>query len=304
MKYRFIIQLLTGIAFVAHAQETTPLPLYTHGIPNAKSIPADYVEVADRSVAKMVTIPTLTPFFAPKDKANGTAVIICPGGGYSNVVIGREGYSIAQKFNEIGVTAFVLKYRLPDSRIMTDKSIGPLQDAQRAIQLVREHAGEWGLQPDKIGIIGFSAGGHLASTAGTHFERAVIDNPNHVNLRPDFMLLLYPVITFGQYAHPGSVQRLIGPDPDSAHINRYSNEKQITANTPPTFIVHAQDDKVVPVQNSLLFYDALVKAGVKGEMHIYQNGGHGFDLHNRSTKDEWFDRCINWLTANGFLKNQ
>ncbi|SHN36362.1 alpha/beta hydrolase [Chitinophaga sp. CF418] len=305
MKQPVIITfLLTGLLYAAHAQETAPIPLYTGNIPGSKPAPTDYVEQSDRQAAKMVTKPTLTPFFAPKEKATGVAVIVIPGGGYSNVVVGREGYRIAEKFNEAGITAFVLKYRLPDDRIMKDKSTGPLQDAQRAMQIVREHAAEWGLQADKIGIIGFSAGGHLASTAGTHFEQAVIDNPKHINLRPDFMMLLYPVISFGEYAHAGSRQRLLGENADSAHIQLYSNEMQVTANTPVTFIVHAQDDRTVPVQNSLLFYEALVKAGVKAEMHIYQNGGHGFDLHNQSTKDEWFDRCMNWMAANGLLKGE
>ena len=303
---QFIITfLLTGLLYTTvQAQEAAPIPLYTGSIPGSKPAPAEYAEQSDRKAAKMVTIPTLTPFFAPKEKATGVAVIVCPGGGYGNVVVGREGYGIAEKFNEAGITAFVLKYRLPDDRIMKDKSTGPLQDVQRAMQIVREHAAEWGLQADKIGIIGFSAGGHLASTAGTHFEQAVVDNPKHINLRPDFMMLLYPVISFGQYAHAGSRQRLLGENADSVHIRLYSNETQVTANTPVTFIVHAQDDKVVPVQNSLLFYEALVSAGVKAEMHIYQNGGHGFDLHNKSTKDEWFDRCINWMTANGLLKGE
>lgn len=302
MKQFLITCMLSAIMYGVHAQEAAPIPLYPRGIPNSRTAPADYREDTDSTRAIRVTSPTLTPFFPPKDKANGVAVIICPGGGYGSVVIGREGYRIARRFNEAGITAFVLKYRLPDSRIMPDKSKGPLQDAQRAMQLVREHAAEWGLQPDKTGIIGFSAGGHLASTVGTHFARPVIDNPRHANLRPDFMMLIYPVITFGEYAHAGSRKALVGPDADSALINLYSNEKQVTAATPPTFIVHAEDDKVVPVQNSLLFYNALVNAGVKAEMHVYQNGGHGFDLHNKTTKDDWFGRCLHWMQANGWIK--
>ena len=302
MKHILITSILSILLYSANAQEAAPIPLYPDGVPNSKTAPADYKEDADRTRARMVTAPTLTPFFPPKDKANGVAVIICPGGGYGNVVIGREGYSVAQRFNEAGITAFVLKYRLPDSRIMPDKSKGPLQDAQRAMQIVREHAQEWGLQPDKTGIIGFSAGGHLASTVGTHFLHPVIDNPQHANLRPDFMILIYPVITFGEYAHAGSRKALVGPDADSSMINLYSNEKQVTASTPPTFMVHAQDDKVVPVQNSLMFYTALVNAGVKAEMHVYQNGGHGFDLHNKTTKDDWFGRCLHWMQANGWIK--
>lgn len=299
--------MLMNIATKLAAQGMQPMPLYPDGVPGAKTPPADYAEKAatrkdGQTLISMVTKPELIPFFPPAEKAVGTAVVICPGGGYGNLVIGREGYEIAKKFNEIGVAAFVLKYRLPDSRIMTDKSIGPLQDAQSAVKMVRDHAAEWKIRPDRIGIIGFSAGGHLASTAGTHFDRGVISNPRNTTLRPDFMILIYPVISFGEKAHAGSVKNLIGPDADSAYIRLYSNQQQVTAATPPTFLLHAQDDKVVPVQNSLMFYEALLNAGVKAELHLYQNGGHGFGLHNKTTQDQWFDRCVHWLDANGLLK--
>jgi acetyl esterase/lipase len=308
MRHTICFILAIGMATSLFAQSGQPLPLYPHAVPGAKT-PADgYAETATprkdgETLVRMVTQPTLTPFFPPKEKANGTAVVICPGGGYGNLVIGREGYAIAKRFNEAGVAAFVLKYRLPSDRIMADKSIGPLQDAQSAIKMVRDHAAEWKIQPNRIGIIGFSAGGHLASTAGTHFNRTLIDNPQNTSLRPDFMILIYPVISFGEYAHAGSVKNLIGPDADSAHIRLYTNQLQVTAATPPTFLLHAQDDKVVPVQNSLMFYEALLKAGVKAEMHLYQSGGHGFGLHNKSTRDEWFDRCTHWMEVNGLLTN-
>lgn len=302
MKKWILLCMLTTAGYYAGAQQGKPIPLYPEGVPNSITAPADYVEVSDSTRAKMVTTPTLIPFFPPKDKATGAAVIVCPGGGYGSVVIGREGYAIARRFNEAGIAAFVVKYRLPDSRIMKDRSIGPLQDAQRALQLVREHAAEWGLQADKTGIIGFSAGGHLASTVGTHFATPVIPNKTQANLRPDFMILIYPVISFTAHAHAGSRKALIGEAADSQLVRRYSNELQVTAATPPTFLVHAQDDKVVPVQNSLLFYNALVNAGVKAEMHLYQNGGHGFDLHNKTTSDDWFERCLHWMQANGWIK--
>ena len=297
----FILMIATAAAY----SQEKPIPLYPKGIPNSKPTPAAYIEKTDqRSWIDHVSQPTLTPYFLPKDKANGAAVIVIPGGGYSGLASGHEGLAIAQEFNKIGVTAFVLKYRLPSDDIMQDKSIGPLQDAQTAIMIVRKRAAEWGIDPNKIGIIGFSAGGHLASTAGTHFDKPVIENKEHISVRPDFMMLIYPVITFGEQAHVGSRENLIGKTPSASQIDLYSNEKQITPNTPPTFLVHAEDDKTVPVQNSLLFYDALLKNGVKAEMHLFQEGGHGFGLNNSKNKGKWFDWAANWLDENGFLKGK
>jgi len=283
------------------AQDAPSIPLYPNGIPNSKPAPATYVEKIVNGSGSMVTNPTITPYFPEKDKVNGTAIIVCPGGGYVHLSMIKEGADVAKKFAEIGVTAFVLTYRLPSDQIMTDKTIGPLQDAQRAIQLVRERAAEWGIDPAKVGIIGFSAGGHLASTAGTHFEKAVIDNPKNTSLRPDFMILMYPVITFGDLAHKGSRDNLVGKDASQTLIDLYSNEKQVTANTPITMLVQAEDDHTVPVQNSLMFYEALLKNNVKAEMLIYPNGGHGFGLNNKTTKDQWFNSATNWLDSNGLL---
>jgi acetyl esterase/lipase len=295
----FALMLMSTFTFA----QQKPIPLYPNGIPNSKKAPVTYVEVmgAD-SFASKVTVPVIIPFLAAKDNANGTAVVICPGGGYGGLSMENEGSSIARAFNKIGVSAFILKYRLPSDSIMIDKTIGPLQDAQRAIQMVRQNAAAWGINPNKVGIIGFSAGGHLASTAITHFNKAVIANKDNINLRPDFGILLYPVITFGPQAHVGSRENLIGKTPSQDLIDLYSNEKQVTANTPPTFLVQAEDDDVVPVQNSLMFYDALVQNKVKAEMHIYPAGGHGFGLNNRTTKDYWFDRLTNWMDENGWLK--
>jgi acetyl esterase/lipase len=213
----------------------------------------------------------------------------------------NEGSNIARAFNKIGVTAFVVKYRLPSDSIMVDKTIGPLQDAQQAVLMVRKNADKWGLKTDKIGIIGFSAGGHLASTAGTHFDKVVIVDKDNISVRPDFVMLLYPVISFGPMAHVGSRENLIGKTPTTDLVNLYSNEKQITSNTPPTFLVHAEDDDVVPVQNSLMFYDALLNAKVKAEMHLFQSGGHGFGLNNSKSKNKWMDWAKNWLEENGFI---
>lgn len=303
MKYTSLLLIVLCMAgSSAHSQTNQPLPLYPEGVPNSKPVPADYKEkVMQEDFVGQVTVPTLQPYFPEKGKATGTAVIICPGGGYAGLSMVKEGAEVAKRFAAIGVTAFVLKSRLPSDRIMVDKTIGPLQDAQRAIQIVRQRANEWGINTDKVGIAGFSAGGHLASTAGTHYEKAVIDNQEHTNLRPDFMVLLYPVITMGRYTHQGSKENLLGKNASQAAIDLYSNEKQVTANTPPTFLVQAEDDDVVPVQNAIMFYEAMVQAHVKGELHIYEKGGHGFGLHNPTTKDEWFDRCVNWL-RNDILK--
>ncbi|WP_245957811.1 alpha/beta hydrolase [Niabella yanshanensis] len=257
-----------------------------------------------RILVRNVTRPTLTAYLPAKDKTNGTAVIICPGGGYSYLVINREGSDVAEVFARNGVAAFVLKYRLPNDRIMRDKTIGPLQDAQQAMKLLRERASEWNININRIGIIGFSAGGHLASTASTHFTTAVTANEKGTSLRPDFSILVYPVISFGDsLSHKGSRRALLGKDTTSLPATRlYSNEQQITASTPPTFLLHSSDDKIVPVGNSIAYYQALIRAGVKAEMHIYSTGGHGYGLLNKTNKDDWFQRCMNWMQANQWLQ--
>jgi acetyl esterase/lipase len=307
LKLIFFISALISLTSMTYAQvppiftPSTGIKLYTDSVPNSIKAPANYVEKTENNRCSMVTDPELIPYFPEKGKANGTAIIICPGGGYARLSMDGEGTEVAKKFNEIGITAFVLKYRLPSDLIMIDKSIGPLQDAQRSIQLVRQRAAEWGINPAKVGIIGFSAGGHLASTAGTHFYTNVLPKKDTTSLRPDFMMLLYPVISFGEFAHKGSKDNLIGTDPKPDMVDLYSNEKQVKATTPITFIVQAEDDKTVPVQNSLMFYYALLANKIPAELHIYPHGGHGFGLHNKTTKDQWFDSATHWLDANGLL---
>ncbi|MFD2285827.1 alpha/beta hydrolase [Pedobacter petrophilus] len=280
--------------------------MYTSSIPGAKSSSViEKIETtADGKVQVTgVTVPTLTMYLPEKEKANGAAIIICPGGGYGFLAMSLEGYSSAQEFQKMGIAAFVLKYRLPNDNIMENKETGPLQDAQQAIKLIRSQAKKWNIDTAKVGVIGFSAGGHLASTLGTHFDRPVVPNLSSVSLRPNFMMLLYPVISFDQtIAHLGSRTKLIGNSPTAAMINTYSNETQVTPQTPPTFIVHASNDGWVKVDNSLIFYQALLKNKVPVEMHLYTKGGHGFGLNNNSTKDLWIDRCHNWLLASGFIK--
>jgi acetyl esterase/lipase len=300
MKTIVFTLMLMSLTMLTYAQEK-PIPLYPNGAPNSKPTPATYIEKNDKEWVTDVSIPTITPYLPEKGTANGTAIVIFPGGGYSGLSMENEGSSVAKAFNKFGVTAFVVKYRLPSDSIMVDKTIGPLQDAQQAVLMVRKHAAEWGIKPDKVGIIGFSAGGHLASTEGTHFNKLVIDDKENISVRPDFMVLLYPVITFGPMAHVGSRENLIGKNPLADQVTLYSNEKQVTANTPPTFLVHCEDDDVVPVQNTLMFYDALLASKVNAEMHIFEAGGHGFGLNNPKSKDKWIDWCRNWLDENGFL---
>lgn len=309
IKKKILFLLLsTHTIFMSQAQRE--IPLYNSTIPNSR--PAPDREKADSSgnvkrpgyyMLSLVSHPTLTLFLPPGDKANGSAIVICPGGGYSHLAMAHEGMEVARRLNEMGIAAFVLKYRLPSDETMIDKEIGPLQDAQRAIQLVRQHAADWGVDPKRVGIMGFSAGGHLASTAGTHFTRSLIENKEGISLRPDWMILGYPVISFSDsIGHRGSRDNLLGKHPAPAKILEYSNELQVTPNTPPTFLVHAGDDKTVPVANSLRFYEALVHSGVPSEMHVYPHGGHGFGLHNPTTRDEWMDRLTNWMDANGWLR--
>jgi len=282
------------------------IPLYEKEIPQSKPIVnREKSETGTDGIQRIskVSEPTLMVFLPPKEKANGTAVIICPGGGYGILAFSHEGTDVAKAFNQWGVTAFVLKYRLPDDSIMTQKENGPLMDAQRAIQLVRLNAAKWHISKNKIGIMGFSAGGHLASTAGTHFNTAVIPNIQNTSLRPDFMILLYPVISFtDSLAHMGSRTNLIGKNPTQEKINYYSNELQVTKQTPPTFLVHAKDDKAVKVQNSIAFYDALQKNGIPAEIHLYEQGGHGFGMNNKTSNDKWMDWMQVWMKRNEWVK--
>lgn len=290
------IGLVQLLAAQLYAQ--TEIALYPGRIPNA--IEAENQETIEKGVAKNVSKPTLTAFLPPAGTGNGAAVIVCPGGGYGVLVIDREGYRVAKELNKAGIAAFVLKYRLPSDRIMRDKAVGPLQDAQQAIKTVRERAKEWQIDPAKIGIMGFSAGGHLASTAGTHYDSTFIDNPQKTSLRPDFMVLVYPVISFeGKIGHKGSSANLLGATPSTGRINYFSNDLQVTASTPPAYLTHAGDDTVVPVSNSIRFYEALNAKGVAADMHIYSQGQHGYP--KTPSFDEWFGRCLHWMRTSGFI---
>lgn len=302
-KSAIVFAFLYSLSLMTSAQLT--LDLYSGEIPNSKPTKnEETTELRDGiTVVDKITKPTLTVFLPARETANGAAVIIFPGGGYWVNAISHEGTDVARKFNEMGVTAFVLKYRIPNESTMEKKELGPLQDAQQAIKRVRQNAAQWHIDPDRIGIMGFSAGGHLASTAGTHFNKSFIPNDDHVNLRPDFMMLIYPVISFqDSIAHLGSREQLIGKHPQKSQIDYFSNELQVTQETPPTFLIHAGDDDVVNVENSIVFYQHLLKNKVPAELHVYEKGGHGFGMVNPTTPDLWMNQCRNWMTTNRWMK--
>ncbi|WP_262247795.1 alpha/beta hydrolase [Parapedobacter soli] len=298
MRELFIICML----LVSYSQAQQRLALYDGAVPNSKPAANRERDEPNAEVDTLtfrVSTPSLTVFLPPPDKATGTAVIICPGGGYHVLLTKREGSDIAREFNKLGIAAFVLRYRLPDDEIMVDKSIGPLQDAQQAIRVVRENADMWGVNPASIGIMGFSAGGHLAATAGTHFDKDYIPNPGETSLRPDFMLLINPVISMADpIGHTGSRNHLLGAEPSMDRIQLFSNEMQVSSLTPPAFLVHSDADAVVPVENSVSFYEALHKSKVAAGLHIYSKGEHGF--LTAPAFGEWFGRCVYWLREQGY----
>ncbi|MBD0831558.1 prolyl oligopeptidase family serine peptidase [Aestuariibaculum sediminum] len=253
---------------------------------------------------RQVKTPTLKPFLVKNSSDNNPAVVVCPGGGYAVLSHIKEGDQIAEWLNSLGISAFVLKYRLPSDAIMENKTIGPLQDAQEAIRTLRRHAKDWHLDPEKIGIIGFSAGGHLASTASTHYNDDVYNTEN-ISARPDFSMLIYPVISMENgITHNGSKVNLLGKNPTEALIEKYSNEKQVNENTPPTILIHSTDDHAVPVENSINYYMALKANKVPAEMHIYEDGGHGFGLGRSGTHTQWPEACENWLRANNIISEK
>ena len=272
------------------------LPLYQNKpIPNA--LPADNLEkteVLDNGIefSTGISIPTITAF--QPEHPNGQAVIIFPGGGYSGAACDHEGRQVARALNQKRITAFVVKYRVPDARTSSNPSLAPLQDAQEAIRIVRKEAGKWKLKPNKIGVMGFSAGGHLAASAAAHFAfKADPTCTDTTSVRPDFVVLIYPVISLSdQMTHAGSRDQLLGKKaPFAGAKHFFSLEKQIKVNCPPAFLVHCQDDDAVPVGNSLAYYDACLRASVPVEMHLYPAGGHGFGM----AKNEWMRLLEGWL---------
>jgi acetyl esterase/lipase len=300
-----LLSLLFIVALATNASaQTQILKVWPDGIPGSirsetyfeeSTVTGDIVSLYEK-----VTDPSLTIFLPPAEKATGTAVLICPGGGYGVLAFDHEGYAIARWLNNNGIAGIILKYRLPSDMIMKDKSVGPLQDAQEAMRIIRRNAPQWKINQHRIGVIGFSAGGHLASTLSTHFADKVYEVKDTISARPDFSLLIYPVVTFdSSFTHAGTRQNLIGDKPSEYTIRYFSNELRITRNTPPAFLVHSADDKVVPVKNSIVYFEGLVRNNVRAEMHIFERGGHGYGLAiNRETESAWPDLCLRWLKEN------
>jgi acetyl esterase/lipase len=296
--FTLFLMIILSNSYAQMANET--ILLYPEGTPGLKKgiqIPEDSKTTDGITRVKDITQPALYVYI-PKKKTSDATVIICPGGGYSILAIDHEGYDIAQWFNERGMTVFVLKYRLPQENLFENKEIRPLQDAQQAIRIVRKNAAKYGVSPDKIGIMGFSAGGHLAATASTHFKTQVGEmTDSTTSVRPDFSLLIYPVITFNDsFTHLGSRDNLIGKNPSFEKKDFYSNDKQVAKDTPPTFLISTTDDGVQP-ENSINYFLACKKNKVPVEMHIYEKGGHGYALKKkgRGPVETWAIRMEDWL---------
>jgi acetyl esterase/lipase len=252
--------------------------------------------------------PSLAIYLPEKDKATGVGVVICPGGAYGHLALDHEGQQVAKWLNSVGVAGFILQYRHHGSGAGYGHP-APLQDAQRAIRTVRSRAKEWEVDPNRIGILGFSAGGHLASSAATHFNENFYeprDDIDKVSCRPDFAVLIYPVITMlPPYTHRGSVQNLLGANPDKDLLEKLSNETQVTPQTPPTFLVSTWEDTAVPPENSIQFFLALRKAKVPAELHIFEKGGHGLGLGRPGlAMSNWPQLCIEWFRARGLIPKQ
>jgi acetyl esterase/lipase len=289
--------LLFSLVFSVGAQEI--IDLYPGTIPNAAVTAAGMTNEESRGLVRRIVKPSLEVYLPAKENASGAAVIICPGGSYKVIVFQGEGVSTAKEFAKKGVAAFVLKYRLPDDSIVADKKIGPLQDVQQAIKMVRESASKWGIDPNKVGIVGFSAGGHLASTGATHFAKSYIENNKNTNLRPDFQILVYPVISMqDNLAHAESKTNLLGKNPSKETVDLFSGELQVTDKAPPAYLTHAADDNVVDVDNSIAYFEALRHKKVDVEMHIYPKGGHGFIFRQK----DWTDPLFLWMKKNGWIK--
>jgi acetyl esterase/lipase len=294
---KLLLVLMLGASGMAMAAPVV-IPLWPEGVPGKRDIGAENV---GGGYTSNVSIPTLTMFAPAVDHPNGTAVIICPGGGYVRMSTAREGDQYANWLGTLGVTSFVLKYRMQEFG-----HPAPLQDVLRAVRTLRARAAELGIRPDRIGVMGSSAGGHLAASAGTLFDSplgrtgASLDS---VSARPDFLMLMYPVITMQDpAAHAGSRKALLGAAPAAESLSLMSLEKQVTAATPPTLLIHTQADNAVPVENSILFYQALTRAGVPAEMYLFEHGGHGMGMREGlGTSSLWPRRAEEWLRDRGLL---
>jgi acetyl esterase/lipase len=272
-------------------------PLYKN-IPNQKSVvnrESDTIIDKGILIVRNISEPAYRYFRVKEDAVNRPCVIICPGGGYWIAAAGHEGTDVAQYLNSIEINALVLKYRIPNDANQPDKTIAPLQDVQQAMYLARTNAAAWGIHAGKIGVMGFSAGGHLAASLATHYADVKIPMEQRVSLRPDFQVLLYPVISMTDIGHRGSRDNLLGKTPTETQIHYFSNEQNVNSVSPPAFIVHAQDDKVVPVQNALVYYKALRDQQVEAKLLLFDKGGHGFGMMNPEEKIQWPEQMRVWL---------
>lgn len=296
-----LLFIITGLYYSVAAQDFIPL------WPEGKKPNNNGVKVNDSLFNERiwkVGTPGMYAFIVPKAENKGTAVLICPGGGYERLSHLYNGFNLAKWYNSIGVNAFVLIYRLPHQADLQKRTLAPLQDAQRAMRIIRANAAAWNIKADKIGVMGTSAGGHLASTLGTYFEdvSAIKDSLDAISYRADFMVLLSPVISMGKYAHGGSKRNLLGADTSRATIDRFSNELQVSSATPSTFLVHALNDSTVKVQNSVMFYQALIDKKVNASVHIFPQGGHGIRPDdNPGSTDLWMNLLELWLKEMGFV---
>lgn len=296
-RLKFCVIWMCLLPFAVQAQRI--INLYPGNIPNAKKTELkDILQNPSEGLVRRVITPTLEMYLPGKENANGAAVVICPGGGYSVIVYGGEGVLTAKAFSKKGVAAFVLKYRLPNDSFQVNKTIAPLQDAQQATKMVRDSAAAWGIDANKIGIMGFSAGGHVASTEATHFNKALIENKSNTSLPPDFQILVYPVISMqDSLTHKDSRRQLLGTNPSKETIDLYSNELQVDKNSPPAYITQAADDKVVDVDNSIIYFEKLRHNNVPVEMHIYQKGDHGFVFRHPG----WMEPLFEWMQSNNWM---
>lgn len=288
-KFQYLTCLLCFVVLGAKAQDKDLMPLYPEGqVPFAKA---------------GAEVPTLKVFWPARNLAKGTAVIVCSGGSYGGRANNGEGIPACKKLAEAGITAFLLNYRLPKAEFMDRKEIVPLTDVQRAIQYVRENAKKYKIDPSRLGMMGFSAGGHLVSTVGTHFEKSELTNNKNTSLRPDFMVLVYPVISFADsLTHKTSRMNLIGPELTKDAIFKYSNELQVTGKTPPTYLTSGMDDKAVDVKNSLYFAAALKQHHVPVELFLYERAPHGHGVNNKYAKVQWIDDCIEWINKERYKR--
>ncbi len=298
---KLLVVTLSIAAVIPVFAQNQILPLWEDDPPNYRETGEVTIwDTSDIVRVRNVQKPDIAVFLPSKKNATGEAVVICPGGGYHILAYDWEGSDIARWLNSKGIAAFVLKYRLPGAKCNIVPHQSPLLDAQRAMRLVRYHAEKWNIDQGKIGIMGFSAGGHLASTLSTHFDGGDPSNPDPVDqlsCRPDFSVLVYPVISFNdEFTHAGSKEALLGKDPDVELVKYYSNELQVTDQTPPAILIHSGDDGAVPVENSIAYYEALQARQIAAELHIYPYGGHGYSLAvGKGHLSTWPDRVIEWI---------